>query len=1537
MSNIVKVLQTWAQKQAQHNAVLFLEDGEQETASLTYAELDHKAKAIAALLQAHELQNQRVLLVYPTGVEFIASLIGCWYAGAIAVPLSCPKLEDLSKQRTLFNTLSEDADVAAVLALDSYRGPLKKLIKRKIIACATDKISPKMAENVQPTKITDKTIAYLQYTSGSTSAPKAATISHGNLQQNIRDTIDAWHYDQNSVTVNWAPHTHVYGLVCGLLVPLYHGTPAIIMPPAVFINKPSLWLRALSKYQGTHGGCPNFGYDLCVRHVLENEVSELDLQHWQVAVNGGDMVQARTLNAFVEKFSACGFALKHFSSAYGMSEVSGAIAVTPFGTEPEEFIDADQRRLISSGKLLSGFQALAVDPESKTALPEGEVGEIWLHGKSVISGYWQRPEENQEVFDVQVADSKLRYFRTGDLGFIRDQQIYLTGRLKEVMVIYGKKYYPLDLEMTVAKNLVPWEINLPQVAFSLEIAGKEQIIIAQELNHYSNEQGQQLSDLIRHAITKAHGVDVHEVIFSPPGSIPKTASGKLQRKRAQLLFKEGQFARFAQEEIKQTTQQLPSHEPFVQLVADVLNIDPKHIDLEAPLSRYAFDSVNMIHFTNRINETYGLNLSPAALYEFTSLAAFYVDHIQSQNTPVVQTKNDTVIQQECNDIAIIGMSGIFPQAADLDDFWNNLALGKDCISELPRARWNTEEFAVQWGGFIDHVDQFDAAFFNISPREAELIDPQQRLFLQTVWKTIEDSGYAPDAIAAVKTGLFVGVFNHDYAELLQQQGVMDAYLTTGTMNSMIANRISYVLNLRGPSEAIDTACSSSLVAIHQAVSAILQGDCELAIAGGVNILSSATSFNSANQAGMLSQDGRCKTFDKDANGYVRGEGVGAILLKKLSQALTDGDQIHGVIKGTAVNHGGHVNTLTAPNPNAQAEVIVSACQRAQIPVESIQYIETHGTGTPLGDPIEINGLKKAFQQLALVQEKKDLGKNYCALGAVKTHIGHLESAAGIAGLIKMLLALRHQTLPANLHLNTVNPYIDITDSPFYLLDKSYPWPKGQTTPRRAGISSFGFGGANAHIVIEEAPASEKRADYPHQDYLICLSAQTEIALEQRKKDLHTWLTQQNSSPCLATLSYTLNVGRQHFAQRFAVIVSSVEELLTALAAGENSTINSTSALQVFGQKYRQGEAIAWQSIYGDFQQRMSLPTYPFAKDSHWIAQKAQRLGRLHALLDANQSTLNQVLFSKRFQGNEFYLQEHQVHQEKVLPGALCLEMAYVAANLALKNQPVRAMSQIIWQKPIKSFELQHTLELQLTAAGQDVAFSLGYAQEQFVSGRIHYSSATPLFHLNKVSEFPKQQSPEAIYAYFKKAGLNYGASFQVIKQLQYNDTQLLAELELAENIAIEGYQLHPCLLDGVLQCTQALLKNRQNLYLPFSINHLTLHAPLTRSCQVWVHLSSAPDEEAFPTFNIQVTDLEGKSLLDIHEFTLAAVVNETVSTAYYQPQWVAQAPQADSSMLGKVLVLASQQNQLERLHKELGLEQADYALLEQFTRSEEHT
>ncbi len=437
-------------------------------------------------------------------------------------------------------------------------------------------------------------------------------------------------------------------------------------------------------------------------------------------------------------------------------------------------------------------------------------------------------------------------------------------------------------------------------------------------------------------------------------------------------------------------------------------------------------------------------------------------------------------------IAIIGIGCRFPGGVnDAESFWKLLVEGREAVDEIPADRWNVERFydaepgivgksVARRGGFIDGIDQFDPQFFGISPREAPYVDPQHRLLLETAWEAIEDAGIVLDIEKGTDIAVFVGVSHNDY-QIIQgtpwDSSGISPHSPTGSAHSIAANRISYCFNLRGPSVAMDTACSSALTAVHVACDHIWTGRGDLALAGGVTVMITPGGFIGFSQASMLSPEGRCKAFDADANGFVRGEGAGMVLLKRLSKAIADGDPIHAVIRGTAMNQDGHTNGISLPSPEAQARLVRDACADAGIAPAQVGFVEAHGTGTAVGDPIEAHALAEAL----CVDRPAD---QPLAMGSVKTNLGHLETAAGIAGLVKAALVLKHGQIPASLHFNTPSPHIDFTALKLRVPTQleSFPETSGK---RYAGVNSFGFGGANSHVILEEAP-KRARAEVPAQ-------------------------------------------------------------------------------------------------------------------------------------------------------------------------------------------------------------------------------------------------------------------------------------------------------------------------------------------------------------------------------------------------------------------------------------------------------------------------
>ena len=673
------------------------------------------------------------------------------------------------------------------------------------------------------------------------------------------------------------------------------------------------------------------------------------------------------------------------------------------------------------------------------------------------------------------------------------------------------------------------------------------------------------------------------------------------------------------------------------------------------------------------------------------------------------------------DVAIIGLAGRYAGSKNVEAFWQNLKQGRNCITRIPRDRWDWEKYYhgkrgkkgfmyTKWGGFMADIDRFDPLFFQISPREAELMDPQERLFLETAWHSIEDAGYTPDSLcnggsenssSRRRVGVFAGVMNTTYAR--------------GPAYASIANRASYLFNFQGPSMAVDTACSSSLTAIHLALESLYSGTSECAVAGGVNLIVDPSHFLRLSAMNLLSPGDRCCSFGRDADGIVDGEGVGAVVLKPLARAVADRDHIYGVIKGSLVNAGGKTNGYTVPNPWAQAELILETLERSGVDARTISFVEAHGTGTVLGDPIEIAGLTHAF-------EKKTQEKQFCAVGSAKSNIGHCEGAAGIAGLTKVLLQLKHGLLAPSLHSEEINPNIDFSVTPFFVNQNLSPWNppliQGRTCPRRAGISSFGAGGSNAHIIVEEyiPPANREpvAGDKPGQnlDRMVVLSAGNADRLRARARELADFLETAHlpESPLsLLRMVYTLQVGRVAMAYRLGFTASSVEEVREKLAEfllirdfekkrakegliwGRSDPDDEVTAAfqedevmdEILEKWVRQGKLTRllglwvrgvdfdWNRLYKEEKpQRMSLPVYPFERKRYWRRDDAQvsavREKRgLHPLVHENISTFHEQCFRTVFTGQEFFLRDHQVKGQKVLPAVACLEMARAAVEQSL--------------------------------------------------------------------------------------------------------------------------------------------------------------------------------------------------------------------------------------------------------------------------------
>ncbi|MCQ4206624.1 SDR family NAD(P)-dependent oxidoreductase [Streptomyces longispororuber] len=671
---------------------------------------------------------------------------------------------------------------------------------------------------------------------------------------------------------------------------------------------------------------------------------------------------------------------------------------------------------------------------------------------------------------------------------------------------------------------------------------------------------------------------------------------------------------------------------LTELVRARTGLRPEDIPVDRTWGDLGYDSVMLQSLARDLGPQFGVETPPNALFKYSTISTLAA-YLRDQGAPAQEQAPNPAAEQapeqaepqtrtqarerppEPQDTgsgkyAVIGMSGIMPGGEDLADFWRLLVENGSAIR--PVDRWKDRD-QPYFAGTIDAYDAFDHSFFGVSAREAMLMDPQHRIFLQSAYNALLDAGYAPGSLREV--GVFAGVQFSEYQTALQHSDDWaHPYTVTGNAHAMLANRVSHLLDFTGPSQTVDTACSSGLVALNRGVLSLAAGECDVALVGAVSVLVDPAATDAASRLGVLSPDFRCATFDKDANGYVRAEGVGCVVVKRLDDARRDGDAVLAVVEAAAENHDGRSNSLTAPNPEAQ----VALLKRVYTPelADRVSHIEAHGTGTHLGDPIEIGALRTAFEGLAPHREQGSI-----TLGAVKTNVGHLEPAAGMAGLLKLLLCLRHRRLPANVNFKERNPLVELAGSPFRLLLENEAWERG--TPLVAGVSSFGFGGSNAHVVLSEAPAAPPARTVSRPHWIVPLSARSAASLARMRDGLLAWLDgPEGRGADLADIAHTLAAGRDHFEYRTAWVVADTAELRQRLAQARPADVakcrpqrltthrvtlpdaadpGHRAALEDLRDRYAAGEEFAWQSMFDDGRfGRLHLPGYAFEQNRFWF-------------------------------------------------------------------------------------------------------------------------------------------------------------------------------------------------------------------------------------------------------------------------------------------------------------------------------------------------
>jgi polyketide synthase PksL len=1033
--------------------------------------------------------------------------------------------------------------------------------------------------------------------------------------------------------------------------------------------------------------------------------------------------------------------------------------------------------------------------------------------------------------------------------------------------------------------------------------------------------------------------------------------------------------------------------------AELLKLPFEKVDPRAALENYGMDSILAMKLTSEMESAFG-SLPKTLFFEYQTireLAGYFLEQhsaqlialfapaaprqsgaLQPQPAALAKTASKTASKRRSRrrqpaaaprakhdePIAIIGLSGRYPQSVDLDAYWKNLRDGKDCITEVPKERWDWREYYAEdrtasgrhfskWGGFIQGVDEFDPLFFNLSPVEAEGIDPQERLFLLHAWMAVEDAAYTRARLQvpyeddlAGQVGVYAGVMYTEYQLFGAEATARGQRLGVASSGASVANRVSYLLNLHGPSMTVDTMCSSSLTAIHLACQDLKLGRTSLAIAGGVNVSIHPNKYLILSAGQFISSDGHCQSFGEGGDGYIPGEGVGVVVLKRLSEAERDGDHIYGVIRGTALNHGGKTNGYSVPSPQAQASAVRRALAESGVDARHISYVEAHGTGTKLGDPIEIAALSKAFGRYTAET-------GFARIGSAKSNIGHCESAAGVAGLTKVLLQMQHRQIVPSLHSEQLNPHIDFESTPFIVNQTLQPWEQpvidGRTIPRIAGISSFGAGGSNAHVLVEEYQAPVRQAAALASTAVV-LSARMPEQLRQKVRELLEFIEPRRTAIDLTSMAYTLQTGREAMEERLGFVVTSMDELVEKLqvwlAGGQGieqswqgSVKRGNDWLSLFStdadlqqtvgrwiaanrlsrvlELWVKGLELDWIQLYGEQRpQSITLPTYPFARERYWIdvtagapaAIEGAATAVLHPLLHSNTSDLSEQRYRSTFTGDEFFLADHRVQEEKVLPGVAYLEMARAAVERALPERPEAAvldLRNVVWVQPLVVRDATE-VHIALTPADD------GRVDYEIYSGDVVHGQGSALLSSEPAPDrldldrLTAQMSggrstPDAVYSALARMGLTHGASLRAITAIHRGPGQVVAELTLPRMVESADYVLHPSLMDSALQAAAALAGDPSELgeeaRVPFALQSLRLFRPCTTSMVAWVRYAAGP-ENVDTDVDIDLCDVSGNVCVQMRGLTSRSMSrSEDAGSVVAAPIWRAKPIERWSSAL----------------------------------------
>ncbi|MGD2085113.1 MAG: amino acid adenylation domain-containing protein [Candidatus Aminicenantes bacterium] len=1117
---IHELFEEQVKKNRHHTAVVFSDK------KLTYRELNRRANQLARMLREKGVKPDNIvgIITHPS-LEMIVGLMAILKSGGAYLPVN-PNFPAERKKYLVCESTIRWALLQKYLPGEN-KEILQDLPGDHIICIDDESAYTGNSSNLKPVNQLDD-LAYVLYTSGTTGRPKGVMAK----QRSVINVV-SWFAKTYSLRNggNRALQLTDYTFdpsVEDIFGSLLHGSILYVADKELVFDRERFCKFVQENQINIVNYVPSILNDLLCH--------DQKLDSLQVVISGGEKLQNSVKNRIIDK----GYLLYNH---YGPTEITVDVLTA--------WCTGDQ---VTLGRPLSNMRCYILDfNEVHHFVPIGIVGELYISGVGVARGYLNCPELTNEKFvpnPFEKCQWTERMYCTGDLArWLPGGDVEFLGRKDDQVKIRGYRIELDEIEMQLLNHSEIDEASvIAKESFSRNgsYESGEQLICA----YIVSGKDFQAAELREYLQKKLPGYMIPSCFFQVD-HLPRVSNGKVDRKALDFIGKRlGTGVEYAApgDDIEKMV---------AEIWMDILNSEK--VGIHDNFFDIGGNSMHILRVNSKLKEAFKRDIPVVIMFRYPTIGSL-AEYLRQGETGKASSTGSVKERGEADkrdkiglsEIAVIGMAGRFPGAINLDEFWNNLKNGRESISffstgELEESGISpgllTQPGYIKAKGILEDIEYFDSSLFQYSPSEAGKMDLQIRAFHECVWEALNHAGYDPGSYGGL-IGIYAGVIpnfqwifdfelgNKNPSELYEFSNLNDT--------SSLSTRISYKLNLKGPAITIQTACSTSLVAVDVAIQGLLSGKCDMALAGGVSIVHPQKSGYLYQEGMIMSPDGHCRPFDAEAKGTVPGDGVGVVVLKRLDRAIQEGDYIQAVVKGSAVNNDGNQKTgYTSPSIQGQVQVIRQAHQNAGVAPESITYVETHGTGTKIGDPIEIESLKIAFNTNK---------RNICALGSVKANIGHLDVAAGIAGFIKVVLALKHHLIPPGVNFKTVNPEIDFNNSPFYVNITPIRW-KQEKHPLRAGVSSFGIGGTNAHVILEEAPGPNQEEDLisKRKTQLLLLSARTAASLEQTTKNLVEYIKKEPRID-LADIAYTLQVGRKVFEYRKMAVCSNHNEAIDMLTS-----------------------------------------------------------------------------------------------------------------------------------------------------------------------------------------------------------------------------------------------------------------------------------------------------------------------------------------------------------------------------------------------------